>query len=281
LTADNDKPLAGKRVVVTRAREQAAELACALREAGAEPVLLPMVGFSPPANPAAFDEALGSLDQFDWLIFTSQNAVQAFSQRAAELKIGLEGIAVDRSRTAGPSGVRVATVGPSTASAASRAGFRVDYVAREFRGTALAAELGERLAGKKVFLPRSSRAGEDLPVALRAQHAEVTGVIAYSTGVVMSHHAAELELLRRGEVDVVSFFSPSAFRNLVEIVGLETLRTLNRRVAFAAIGQVTAGAIQEAGLNVQIVAAQASVKALVGAIEDCFAAKRRAGVPTA
>ncbi|HYL09768.1 MAG TPA: uroporphyrinogen-III synthase [Candidatus Acidoferrales bacterium] len=281
MTADNDKPLAGKRVVVTRAREQAAELAGALREAGAEPVLLPMVGFSPPANAALFDEALRALDQFDWLIFTSQNAVQAFSQRAAELKIGLAGVAADRSRTAEQSGVRVAAVGPSTASAASRAGFRVDYVAREFRGTALAAELGERLAEKKVLLPRSSRAGEDLPAALRAQRAEVTGVIAYSTGLVKSQHAAELELLRRGEVDVVSFFSPSAFRNLVEIVGLETLRALNRRVAFAAIGKVTAAAIQEAGLNVQIVAAQASSKALVAAIEDCFAAKRRTGVPTA
>ncbi len=86
MTADKNKPLAGKRVLVTRAREQSAELLQALAEAGAEPVLFPVMGFCVPANREPFDEALRSLERFDWLIFTSQNAVQAFSQRAAELR---------------------------------------------------------------------------------------------------------------------------------------------------------------------------------------------------
>jgi uroporphyrinogen III methyltransferase / synthase len=281
LTADKNKPLAGKRVLVTRAREQSGELLQALTEAGAEPVLFPVMGFCAPANRAPFDEALRSLEQFDWLIFTSQNAVQAFSERAAELGIPLPARAAENAAASGRSGTRIAAVGPTTASAASRAGLRVDYVAREFRGAALAAELGKQLAGKKVLLPRSDRAGEDLPAALRAQMADVTEVIAYSTGMAKPLDASGLDMLCRGEVDVAAFFSPSAFHNLAEIVGLEALRNLSGKLMLAAIGPVTAAAIQEAGLKVDIVAAQASAKALVAAIEEHFLSKRRPGVSTA
>jgi uroporphyrinogen III methyltransferase / synthase len=278
LTTDNNKPLAGKRVLVTRAREQCAELLQALTEAGAEPVLFPVMGFCAPANRAPFDEALRSLEQFDWVIFTSQNAVQAFSQRAAELSIPLSARAADNAAAAGRPRTRVAAVGPATANAASCANLHVDYVAREFRGAALAAELGKQLMGKKVLLPRSNRAGEELPAALRAQMADVTDVIAYSTGMAKPLDASGLDMLCRGEVDVAAFFSPSAFHNLSEIVGLEALRRLSGKLMFAAVGPVTAAAIQKAGLKVDIVAAQASAKALVTAIGEHFMSKSRPGV---
>ncbi len=281
LTAGKNKPLAGKRVLVTRTREQAGEFLRALTDAGAEPVIFPAVGFYPPMNRAPFDEALRSLERFDWLIFTSRNAVHAFSQRAAELNIDLAGLGATPPNLAGQKRMHVAAVGPATADAASRAGFEVDFVAREFRGAALAAELGEQLAGKKVLLPRSDRAREDLPAALRAQKADVTDVIAYSTGMAKSPEPMELDMLRRGGVDIASFFSPSAFHNLAEIVGAESLRELNGKVVFAAIGPVTAEAIQEAGLKVDIVAAEACPTALVRAMEQHFTTKRGSGVPTA
>ena len=154
-------------------------------------------------------------------------------------------------------------------------------MAREFRGAALAEELAGQLAGKRVLLPRSDRASEDLPAALRALKADVTEVIAYSTRIAKSLEPSELDMLRHGDVDVASFFSPSAFHNLAELVGLEALRELSGKIAIAAIGPVTAAAIREAGLKVDIVAAQASPKALVAAIEEHFTIKRGTGVRSA
>lgn len=265
-------PLAGKRIVVTRAPQQAGELIGELERLGAEVLALPAVTFADPADPAPLDQAIRSLGSFDWIVFTSQNAVRFFVKRCrllGQMQTGGGGT---------PAQPLVAAVGPATAEAAQKEGLRVDYVAGQFRGQALAEELRARVAGKRVLLPRSDLARDDLPAALRSSGAEVTDVIAYHTGAPDSFDRNASEAIRRGDVDVVSFLSPSAFHHLVEEVGLETLRQIAGRVALAAIGPVTAGAIRETGLPVEIEARQSTAASLVTAITRYFAQRFPSGV---
>ena len=268
MASEAANPLACKRIVVTRAADQAEPLCRELASRGAVPLQLPTVGFAPPADPAPLDHALSSLAEFDWLFLTSQNAVRALTERL--LAFGL-----DASGAGGRP--QVAAVGPATAEAAASAGFRVTYVAREHRGTALADELGPRLHGAHVLLPRSDRAGADLPDALRSSGARVTEIVAYHTVRVQSQDDSVLRAVQTGEVDVITFFSPSAFHNLAEELGLNVLRTIHSQTAIAAIGPVTAGALRDAGIVPDVVSADASVDSLVAALCDFFLLRRQAG----
>jgi uroporphyrinogen-III synthase len=267
-------PLAGKRIVVTRAAEQAGELIRELERAGAVVFALPAVVFADPPEPAPLDQAIRALASFHWILFTSQNAVQFFVKRCRALG--------QMQQTDGGASAMtqplVAAVGPATAETAKKEGLRVEYVARQFRGRALAEELGARVAGKRVLLPRSDRARADLLGALQAKGAEVVDVVAYQTGVPDSFDPGASEAICCGSVDVVSFLSPSAFHNLTEEIGLETLRQITGRVVLAAIGPVTAGAIRDAGLPVEIEAPQSTASSLVGAIKQYFAQRLPSGV---
>jgi uroporphyrinogen-III synthase len=150
-------------------------------------------------------------------------------------------------------------------------------VAKQFRGEALAEELGATLAGKHVLLPRSNCAGPELPGALCTLGANVTEVIAYETGLPKTIDRDVLGAVRSGQVDVVTFFSPSAVRNLTKELGIESMRQLAGRVALAAIGPVTAKAMDEKSLRADIVADQARPSALIAAIREFFARKLRFG----
>jgi uroporphyrinogen-III synthase len=262
------KPLEGKRIVVTRAAEQARGLKDLLEKFGATVLLLPAVSFSEPADSAALDRAIRSLDRFDWILFTSANAVRFFAGRCRKLgKNFSEG-----------KRPRCAAVGPVTASAAAAEGFTLDYVAKEFLGTALARELKDSLVAKKVLLPRSERAGRELPDALRAGGADVTEVVTYHTGGVGASEPGVLEALREASVDLVSFFSPSAVENLRCELGADVLSRLASLSAIAAVGPVTAAALRKAGLAVTIEAPEATAEAMADAIEKYFsssASKKR------
>ena len=163
-----------------------------------------------------------------------------------------------------------AAVGPATASAAAAEGFTIDYVAREFLGVALARELGESLRGKKALLPRSERAGRDLPDALKNAGADVTEVMAYHTGGIGAAEPRVLEAVREARVDVVSFFSPSAVENLRGEFGAEVLDRLAGQAALAAVGPVTAAALRKAGLPVAIEAPEATAESMTLAIQKYF-----------
>jgi uroporphyrinogen III methyltransferase / synthase len=256
------KPLEGKRVVITRAPEQAQELARRLEDWGAEILLLPAVSFGVPDDTAQLDAALRELGQFDWILFTSRNAVCFFVQRCRAL--GLDA-AVWQSPEA-----RVGIVGPATAAEAREEGLRVDHVAVQFRGEALATELHDSLTGCRVLLPRSDRAGEELPSALRVAGAEVVEVTAYRTVKPQRSDAGVIERVRRGEADVVAFASPSAFHHFAEEIGVEALERLGRSVRFAAIGATTARAIREAGRAVEIEATESTSAGLAAAIASYY-----------
>jgi uroporphyrinogen-III synthase len=269
---DAQTPLAGRRIVVTRAAEQARELGARLSALGAEVILLPAISFAEPVDAGALDAAIASLSGFDWLLFTSANAARFFARRCRALAV--------EPKAAQSSGkpLFVAAVGPATCEAAAGEGFLVGYMAEEFRGVELARELAEELKGKKVLLPRSDLASNDLSQALRASGAEVTEVVAYRTLACNSPEREAMGAVRRGEVDVVSFFSASAFNSLVGYLGVEALRG----VSLAAIGPVTAGAIRAAGLTVAIEAPEATSEAFIAALIRHFSVGSSAvGSPSA
>jgi uroporphyrinogen-III synthase len=254
------KPLDGKRIVITRAIEQSHDLKERLENLGATVLLLPAVSFCEPSDMTDLDRALRGLESFDWILFTSANSVRFFAARCRELSI-MPG------ENAKP---RCAAVGPATASAAGAEGLAIAYVAKEFLGTALVRELGETLANKRVLLPRSERAGRDLPHALTAAGAEVTEVVAYHTGGIGTVEPKVLDAMREARVDVVAFFSPSAVENLIGELGADVLSLLGTRAAFAAVGPVTAAALRNAGLPVTIQATEATSESFASAIVEYF-----------
>ncbi len=266
--------LAGRRIAVTRAPDQAGDLARLLSEHGAEVVLCPLVAFERPAESAPLDAALGRLREFDWLLFTSQNAVRFFEERRRELEVARE--------WAHP---RVAAVGPATAKSARELGYDVECVAEEATGLALAHSLEKELAGRTVLLPRSDRARPELPQALATAGAQVTDVVAYRTVAAGPEAEAALQQIRSGRVDVVTLASPSAFERLAEQLGAATLAALigSGQLALAAIGPVTAAAIRQAGISVAVVPSKPGAESLVQALAAHYAAAppRNAPVPGA
>jgi uroporphyrinogen-III synthase len=261
LNTVNTRALEGRRIVVTRAPEQARELVERLKELGAEVVLLPMVRFLEPEGTAALDTAIRGLDSFDWLIFTSANAVNFFLARCRALGHWPH----PNPRT------HLAVVGSASELAVKKQGLRVSVVPKEFSGIGLAAELRATIKGKRVLLPRSDRAGEELPGLLRKAGANVTEVVAYRTAGPESIDHGLIEAIRGGQADAVTFFSPSAFREFQSLLGADVLANWGARVAFATVGPVTAEAVRAANLPVAVEAEEATTSSLVEGLENYFA----------
>lgn len=267
-------PLAGRNILVTRVAEQAAPLCRALEECGAKAIVLPMVEFAPPEDFGPLDAALKEIGEFRWVFLTSQNAVRALAERAAELGISLPDAAHE---------VRTAAVGSATANAAAKAGLRVTYTALKHQGTSLAAELASEIPGWRVLLPRSDRANPVLPEMLRKMGAEVVEVIAYRTMNVAQPSGSQQAFSDSlpGDVDAVVFFSPSAVEAFIQREqGGNILRAAGSyqgKFAIVAIGEVTAAALRKSGVPRPVVAGNTSVDAVVNALKDFFAAKPQPG----
>lgn len=240
-----------------------------MEELGAEAVLLPLVRFVEAENTADLDQAIRSLDTFDWLIFTSANAVTFFLSRCRALgSWPLAGGATDGA----PKNVtKIAVVGSATELALKKEGLQASLVPREFTGKGLAAELRDQVAKKSVLLPRSDRASEELPVLLRKAGAKVSEVIAYRTlGPGTLDHDL-IAAIRAGHADAVTFFSPSAFREFQNLLGADALANWDSRVAFAAVGPVTAEAIRAANLPLAVEAEESTTSSLIEGLEGYFA----------
>jgi uroporphyrinogen-III synthase len=259
-------PLAGKTVLVTRAAGQSAKLVEELAARQVKVKLLPLISFAPPENFDGLDAALIRLESFDWIVFTSANAVQAVEGRRQELAQG----AIETLKMP-----RVAAVGPATADAAENAGYSVDYVAMEHRGTGLAKELKDELKGRRVFLPRSDKANPDLPEVLRRGGAVVTDVVAYKTLAAGETDKERVKDSIRDGVDGILFFSPSAVQNFLELLGRERLAALQGRAVMVAIGPTTAGALSAAGVQRIAWAADTTPKAVVEALEGHLSRTRK------
>lgn len=243
--------LAGKRVLVTRAREQADALGDALRELGAAPVLLPTIATEPVDPSEGLDDALGALATYAWAIFTSVNGVRFFLDRRAAL-----------GDAPWPAGVRIAAVGSATARALTARGLRSDAMPEEFRGDALPAALSD-LSGRRVLLPRSDIGRQAIVDGLNEAGAEVDDLPVYRT-VAATPDAEVLAQLRRG-VDIITFTSPSTLRNFLVMLGDEA-RPLLAKVIVASIGPVTTEAAQAEGIRVDVQPQEYTVPGLVDAL---------------
>ncbi|CAA9558039.1 MAG: Porphobilinogen deaminase [uncultured Thermomicrobiales bacterium] len=250
-----DRPLAGVGVLVTRARLQAAPLARALAERGAEPVLLPTIRIKGPADPAPLDAALHQMRAggFDWVVFSSANGVDQVLERLGDHATGTL------------AGCGIAAVGEATAAVLRGVGIGVDLVPDESVAEGLVAALAAHgVSGQRVLYPKADRARDALPEGLRALGADVVAVDAYRTVPEPDVDPAVVARVARGGVDAVTFASPSSVRNLQALLG-DRFGSLER-AAVVCVGSVTAGVAREMGLPVAVVAADASVAGLVDAV---------------
>ena len=262
------RPLFGKRVLVTRSRAQASALSQALAQEGAQPTELPTIHISPMEDPSHLDAAISDLGSYRWAIFTSVNGVEATFARVAAL--GLD------SRAFG--GVKVGAIGPATAAALARHGIVADLVPKEYVAEALLAAMappgaieGADLHGARVLLPRAEIARDALAQGLEGMGAIVDQVAVYRTTVAEDSRGRARDLLKKGEVDVVTFTSSSTVRNLLDLVNGD--RALLADVVVACIGPITAGTARELGLRVDVVTRDHTIPGLVQALAEHYATR--------
>ncbi len=253
------RPLFGKRVLVTRTRQQASDLSRLLAAQGAEPVELPALEIVPAADEREVARAINTLrtSGYGWTIFTSANAVDIFLDhlRAA----GVDARAFGRTR--------IAAIGSGTAHALARHGLRADLVPERYIAEGLVDALALRpMRGVRVLLPRAQGARETLVDALAARGAVVDEITLYIAAVPDQPDAEGLRRLRAGEIDIATFASSSAVRNLVAMLGGDTAAL--RAVRIAAIGPITAQSLRDAGLEVHIMPEIHTVEALVQALAE-------------
>ncbi len=257
------RPLAGQRVLVTRAREQATPLVEALRTLGAEPLHVPLIAIAPAADYSGLDAALCDLPRYAWAIFTSANTV-------AQVELRLESLSLQW----GAFGrVRVAAIGHKTAGALERRGVTIAYTPAESVGMALAAGLPLQ-AGERVLLAAADIADPHLVDGLRARGAHVDAFVAYRT-VAQPDGAGDLRArFVAGEIDAVTCASASAVRSLLDALGDDAAQLL-QGVVVACIGPATAETARARGLEPAVVAADHTIEGLVAALAAYVAARPR------
>ncbi|MBE3071732.1 MAG: uroporphyrinogen-III C-methyltransferase [Acidobacteria bacterium] len=263
------RPLFGKRIVVTRPREQAGEFVEQLEALGATVVEAPTIRIAPPEDYAPLDEACANAGSFDWIVFTSVNGVDYFMQR---LLLGPGDVRDLR-------GVRVCAIGPGTADRLRRHGIKVDVMPPEFRTEAVLDALhgAGPLDGKRVLLPRADIARELLAEQLRKSGAVVTEVTAYRSVPVEVNDPAEPDIYRMlldKKIDVVTFTSPSTVQNFARLYGKDQAADLLNSTIVASIGPVTAEAAEQGGIHTSIMPAEYTIPGLVRAIVEHFEQQR-------
>jgi uroporphyrinogen-III synthase len=247
-------PLAGKRILITRAPHQASELADRLSGLGATPILIPTIEIGPPTSFAALDAALASLSDFDLVAFTSANAVHAFRERAEVL--GLR-----------PAPNRIAVVGPATARAVESMGLRVDVAPTTFTAESLAQTLLPEAPGRRMLLVLAEQAPATLETALIAGGAHVTVAAAYCNRIPTTSLSAVTALFAEpaNYPDAVTFTSASTAGNLMALLEAAGL-TLPATVIRASIGPITSRALRDLGLPPHLEAAESTISGLVTAL---------------
>jgi len=254
------RPLRGRRIAVTRAREQADELAQALEALGAQVIAAPMIRIEPLSDLAPLGAALTQLSRYAWLVFTSQNAVEVVCERLPEWGLAPH----DLARAA------VAAIGPATAAALTRHGVAPDLVPEEFVAEAVVGALAARgeLRGKRVLLPRARAARDALPDGLRRLGAVVDVIPVYDTVRETGDDGGLAAEILAGRIDAITFTSSSTVRHFVDIVGPEA--ATSGRFAAAVIGPVTAATARALGLAVAVEAEEYTVSGLVRALARYF-----------
>lgn len=255
------KPLFQKTLFLPRPEAQAVESARAIRERGAEPLVLPMIEIHPPPEPERLERAIESLSGYDWVLFTSANGVRRFFE--ALRRAGRDARAFGKAK--------VGVIGPKTASALESFGVRPDVLAKEFVGEALATALCECGPPGRVLLARALVARDALPQGLSAAGFEVDIVPVYETRGTSEQKRDRLRQgLASGEIDVALFTSSSTVSETLAALGDDAPAAL-ARVVVASIGPVTTRTLKEAGVRVDVSATEYTVAGLLDALERHFA----------
>ena len=254
----DERPLFGRRVVVTRPREDAPELVDRLVALGAEAIEAPMTRILPPDDFGPLDEAVGHASTFDWIVFTSANAVDSFMGRLFATGGDVRDL----------KGVKLCTIGPVTRDRLQRYHVNVDLLPVAGHPEAVVQALGS-IAGTRFLLPRADSGREVLADLLRKAGAEVTDVTAYRLLLSEAEREGEPDIyhmLLERRIDVVTFTSASTVRNFVLTLGQEQAQDLLEKTTVACIGPVTAEAAAQLGIQTNIVPQEFTIPALVDAI---------------
>jgi len=253
-------PLRGRRIVVTRAREQAGELVRALEELGAEVVLAPTIRIEPLADLEPLRRALSGLADYRWTVFTSQNTVHVVLER-----MSVWGLSANIF-----SQTRVAAIGPATADALDAGGVRVELVPTGYVAESLvdALALRDALRGARILIPRAATARDALPAGLQALGALVDVIAVYRTVPALGDGADLRQALLAGQLDVVTFTASSIVDHFVTAVGVDAARS--GRFGVAAIGPVTADTARSYGMTVQVEPAEYTTAGLVKALVQYY-----------
>ena len=249
--------LKGKKVVVTRARDQAGEMLALLREKGAVPILFPTIELVPPGDWGPVDAALGRMEGYHWVVFTSANGVRFFSDRAKVLGFDLKRLL---------EGKDVCAIGPATACALEGKGVSPTLVPPRFVAEEVLEALRARgMEGRRVLIPRAQVARDVLPQGLKGAGAQVDVVVVYRTVVPQVDSSVRKEVL---EADIFTFTSPSTAQNFVRIMGEKLSPDFWRDKVVASIGPVTTMALRHLGVVVDLEAGEYTVRGLVRALEE-------------
>ncbi|MBO4300006.1 MAG: uroporphyrinogen-III C-methyltransferase [Desulfovibrio sp.] len=258
-----NKPLFGRSVVVTRAREQASGLAQRLTELGAEVIQCPTIAIRPMNDYARLDSAVNALASYHWCVFTSVNGVRHFWQRLR--KAGQDSRAL--------SGIKVAAIGPATAEVLRERGIEPDFIPERYVAEGvvqglLSLEDGQ-VTGKRFLLPRAAKAREVLPEQLRKAGAVVDVIPAYETIPAHDNKEAVLSRLTAGTLSCITFGSSSTVDNFLSLIPADTLRA-HPATKLAAIGPVTAETLRKHDLPCDIMPEEYTIPALVDALQSFF-----------
>lgn len=249
--------IAHKRIVITRAEDQAGELVERLRALGAEPSVCPTIALVPPVDTRQLDASLRQLASFDWLVFTSTNAVRFTWQRMKDLGID----------PAPLQSLRIGAVGPATAKVLAEHGFQPTVVAPTARAEGLLTTIGE-VEGNHILLPCADLARSELADGLTTKGALVSTVVAYRT--VAGPGVDKIgRRLREKTIDALLFASPSALHYLLEGITAQDQRLLSD-IALICIGPTTAAALRDARLPVAATAPEPTTEGVLAALIGVF-----------
>ncbi|NTU43646.1 MAG: uroporphyrinogen-III C-methyltransferase [Nitrospirales bacterium] len=257
LTWYEEKPLFGQRVLITRAYTEEYE---PIEELGGEIFEFPTVAIAEPEDFSALDRAIGQIETYNWLVFTSANGISYFMKRLMDLGRDLRDL----------KGIRICAIGTKTAEAVRKYGIRVDLIPEEFNAEGLIKAFSPQpsalsLKGIKILLPRAEKAREIFPEKVREMGGEIDTPAAYRAVKPLTHGKRLRRFLREGRFTVASFTSAATFHNFLDIVGDDAIGLL-KEMTIAAIGPVTKKAIEKAGLSVTIMPKEATIKAMVDEI---------------
>jgi uroporphyrinogen III methyltransferase / synthase len=262
--ASAQSPLSGKRIVVTRARAQAENLARHIEELGGEVIEFPTIEICPPESFATFDDAVAKIEAYDWLIFTSVNSIEPFLSRLQKKGKSLAALAR----------VKVGAIGPETAKRLEDFGMHAGLVPERYQAEGiLDAVKPEDMRGKRVLIPRAAEAREVLPSTLRRWGAQVDVVVAYRTVLPTVDVAPLRELLHGRRVDAITFTSSSTVKNFARLFDTKNLNDVTAGCAIACIGPITALTVERLGGRADIVAEEFTIPGLMRAIVAHFGSK--------